>query len=116
MKLITASKLGTLPSLSPEAASLLDETAEHFLRGGGAITLDEWSILSTSERAALKEAGDRIRIELAWMTGMAAQNLDAAATVISELDGGAMRLQVAGLRLQAQVDKVSSKIMEKANG
>jgi hypothetical protein len=44
---------------------ILADVAETFLRSGGVISLDEWKALDRIERAAMIEAGNRLRREQA---------------------------------------------------
>ena len=51
--------------------SVLSDIAEAFLRSGGTISLDEWRGLEQIERAALVEAGNRLRREQAVLISCA---------------------------------------------
>lgn len=66
----------------------LQAWAGAFLRGGGSISLPEWTLLTAVEREALDLAGDAIRTEDVAHLALALRGPAAAADVIAPLDGG----------------------------
>ena len=62
--------------------------AYDFLRAGGSLSLSDWLALSDQSAAALVAAGNRIRVEQALRSGLAARSREGAAAVSSEVDGG----------------------------
>ena len=68
----------------------LTECAEQLLRGCGldCIPVDWWVTWGAVEKRALADAGDRIRTELALLSGMSTQGSVGAALVNARLDGG----------------------------
>ena len=60
------SDIGVLQaSLSEEAKEVLAFTAEQFLRAGGAVSWNMWSLLSPESRTAFVKAAERIQAEKA---------------------------------------------------
>lgn len=74
--------------LEEEARELLVESAEHFLRAGGALTLAEWEGLSSETRSAFVTAGDRQRAMGAYLYGSAARSKAEGLAILSVADGG----------------------------
>lgn len=66
-----------------------------FIRAGGAPSLAEWLSLSAECRAALAGEAEVMRIEQAVRIGSAAQGPAAAAEILAEIDGGALRRRLA---------------------
>jgi hypothetical protein len=71
-----------------EARGLLAAEADRFVRAGGFVTLDDWRGLTADERAALVAARERVEVERAVRIGIAASGPRAAASVLSQIDGG----------------------------
>ena len=74
--------------LEEEARELLVESAEHFLRAGGTVTLTEWEGLSMDSRSAFVTAGDRQRALAAYLFGAAARSKAEGLAILSTADGG----------------------------
>ena len=64
----------------------LTDATETFLRGGGAISLVDWSGFTPLEREAAALAGDKLRATVSSLTGLASQGEHAR--VLSVADGG----------------------------
>lgn len=93
MRTIQAFKLAEMPAHSKELDAALTKHAENFLRAGGTLSLDDWSLMNDSEHGAFVAAGDRIRIEDSVNTGLAAQSLDSAASIYAAVDGGVLKVR-----------------------
>lgn len=78
-----------------KALPALTRQAERFLRAGGTLTLQDWTLLDPISRVAFEAAGCRVRSELAARTGLAAQSLGGALEVLADVDGGEARAKVA---------------------
>lgn len=78
----------------------LSKRAEGWLRTGAAtISWAEWQQLDEMSKAALEDAGNRLWIERAGLIGLAAAAPEAAVDIMSGIDGGKLRLQVAMARV-----------------
>lgn len=97
--------------LSDEALAIIIDNAEAFLRAGGVITWDMWSSMSDETKAAFLTAGQRIRVETCYLTGLCAQNIDSALEVFSKLDGGDAKVR---MFLEAAVNRAIRKFQEGA--
>ncbi len=80
--------------LDDEGLGLLLDAAVDFRRGGGGLRLLDWCELDAEERAALIEAADELRGEVASLMGWAAQSPLQAAQVAAPWDGGAAVVDV----------------------
>lgn len=82
--------------MPPEKLRDLSKRAEAWLRTGAAtISWAEWQQLDPMSMAALEDAGNRLWIERAGLIGLAAAAPEAAVDILSGVDGGKLRLQIA---------------------
>jgi hypothetical protein len=92
-----------------EVQAILVQTAEHFLRGGGRVTLREWRRMTAVERGSLSAAGLRLAAEAASSTGFASTSPAAALAVHGILDGGRTAATVANhAALEAAASRIAS--------
>lgn len=87
-----------------KAMTALAATAEEWVRGGVVFSIEDWSELSTLERAAILSARSKHAIATAAIHGMGVRNPEGVA---AEADGGAAKTESA-------LDSVLSKIAESA--
>lgn len=85
---LASALVGSNKDLSRKAYSVLDRTAEAFLRAGGHWTPEAWLGLSPEERAATVSVGERVAAARAVAQGRATRGGLGEAEVMAQLDGG----------------------------
>jgi hypothetical protein len=89
MKLIRAAGIQiSTPPESDDVHRVLVESAMAFLRGGGCVSLTEWSELTTVEQAALARAGLVLAVEDILSAATASEGPEGYAAVAALADGG----------------------------
>ena len=102
-------KLGIMDGDIPAGAQrVIRDGAEAFLRAGGMVTWELWSLMSDVTRAAFVEAGNSIAAEWCVMAGLSAQGPQQAAAIMASCDGGDMQarmiLKQAADRMEKQMN------------
>lgn len=99
--------IANIEEMPENALELLSERADGFLRGGGVLSWAEWKGLADETRAALSEAGDRIRNETAGKIGAAVNSR----AVVKALMTGADPTDVAVREwLKKAADQIEAKV------
>lgn len=78
---------------SREAMVVMSRDAEAFMRAGGWISWDKWRSLSPESRSAWIDAGNRIAVERAVLSGLASSDRAAAMSMLESLDDGKTKVR-----------------------
>ncbi len=105
-KALAALVAGPVEALPPEAWQVLMEAASRFRAAGGTWTPEVWCALSTAEKEAATEAGERIEAARAMNLGAAIRGGVEAAGVASVYDGGATMRALEGNAVGAAMGRL----------